>query len=300
MLRADEIKEYAKQLSIPAVGICRAERDEHLFAYLENRRKTFPFCSFEEEDIEKRVLPTQLMQDAKSVLVCLFPYYIEEVSSENLSRYAAVQDYHQVVKKYLQNIADFIQSKEPNAQCLPVCDTSPLVDRQLAYRAGLGFYGRNNLLIHPVYGSYCFIGALILNLPLEPDEPMKKSCISCNACLRSCPGQALSENFGFNCERCVSYITQKKTLTKEQKRLLNGQNSVYGCDVCQAVCPHNQSVPDTPIKEFYTAPLQRLEEETIAELSNRKFKEKYKCYPFSWCSKQTILKNFKQTKEEKQ
>ena len=161
MLGAEEIKEYAKRLSIPAVGICSAARDEQLFVYLKKRRQSFPFCTFEEEDAERRVSACQLMPEAKSVLVCLFPYYIQKVSAENLSRYAAVQDYHLVVERYLKKIAEFIESKEPEAKCLPVCDTSPLVDRQLAYRAGLGFYGKNNLLIHPVYGSYCFIGWFI-------------------------------------------------------------------------------------------------------------------------------------------
>lgn len=299
MLTADEIKEYAKSLSIPAVGICSAGRDEQLLSRLAKRRQKFLACSFEEQDIEKRVSACQLMPEAKSVLVCLFPYYIKELLPENISRYAAIQDYHLVVKQYLKKIAEFIKSKEPEAQCLPVCDTSPLVDRQLARQAGLGFYGKNNLLIHPVYGSYCFIGALVLNLSLETDAPMEKSCAECGACIQSCPGQALSEDFGFDCKRCVSYLTQTKILTEEQEKILEHQSNVYGCDVCQTVCPHNQFVPDTPIKEFYGGWLQQLDEKTIGALSNRQFKEQYKKYPFSWCSKQTILKNFKRNKEEK-
>ena len=299
MLQAEEIKEYAKSLSVPAVGICNADRDEQLLSYLEKRHQNFSACSFEEKDIEKRISVCQLMPEAKSVLVCLFPYYIRAVQPENISRYAAVQDYHLVVKQYLQKIADFIQSKEPKAQCLPVCDTSSLVDRHLAWKAGLGFYGKNNVLIHPVYGSYCFVGALVLNVPLEADEPMKASCVGCGACIRSCPGQALSDNFGFDCERCVSYLTQTKVLTEEQQSILEHQRNVYGCDVCQSVCPHNQHVPDTPIREFYREPLRQLNEESIAALSNRQFKERYKNYPFSWCSKQTILKNFRRYNEEK-
>ncbi|MBE7035858.1 MAG: tRNA epoxyqueuosine(34) reductase QueG [Ruminococcaceae bacterium] len=300
MLQAKEIKEYAKKLSIPAVGVCGAKYDEQLLVHLENRRQFFSACTFEEENLEKRIEPGNLMPEAESILVCLFPYYISEVLTENISRYAAVQDYHLVAEKYLRKIAEFIKSKEPDAKCLAVCDTSPLVDRQLAYRAGLGFYGKNNLLIHPVYGSYCFIGALLLNFPLEADEPMKRECAGCDACIRSCPGGALADHFGFDCERCISYLTQKKTLTEEQQKLLEGQESVYGCDACQAICPHNQNLPDTPIKEFYVEPIRRLKEEDIAAMSNRKFKETYRKYPFSWCSKQTILKNFRQTKEEKQ
>ncbi len=293
MLSAKELKEYANTLSVPAAGVCSAKTDEVLLRYLETRRKTFPVCDFEEEDLEKRISPNMLMPDAKSVLVCLFPYYIDSLAEGNLSRYAMVPDYHKVIEKILNQIIEFIYSRMPEAKCLPLCDTNPLVERHLAYRAGLGFYGKNNLFIHPVYGSYCFIGAVLLNFSLEPDQPLDGDCLGCGACIRGCPGQALSEDFGFNCERCVSYLTQKKTVSAEQEKILASQESVYGCDVCQKVCPHNQNLPNTPIADFYAEPVISLDREELSSLSGRAFKRKYDGYAFSWCSKQTILKNFK-------
>ena len=300
MLTKNEIKQYALSLSVPAVGVCGVERDEELLHHLNKRRETFPLCEFEEENVAKRVDVKLLMPEAESVLVCLYPYHLKDLPKGNISCYAAVPDYHTVVGEILNDIAEFIQNKEPEAKCLGVCDTSPLVDRWLAYRAGLGFYGKNNALIHPVYGSYFFIGALLLNFPLEADEPMKLSCMGCDRCIKACPGGALTEEFGFDCSRCVSFLTQSKILSPEQEEILALQQSVYGCDVCQAVCPHNQQVPDTPIEAFYNERLTTLEQSEIEALSGRGFKKKYQHYSFSWCSKNTILKNFKVLQKEKQ
>jgi len=233
-----------------------------------------------------------LLPGAKSIFVCLFPYYRSGIDPVNISRYAAIPDYHGIVRRYLSKIEDFIKERDPKANCLAVCDTSPLVDRWLAYRAGLGFFGKNNLLIHPQYGSWFFVGALLVTVPLAADMPMDRECLDCGACQKACPGGALDGHFGFDCERCISYLTQKKDVTEAQKKLLHGQNSVYGCDVCQAVCPHNKAVCDTPIQEFYEATLGGLDYDEIAAMSGRAYKKNYQQFPFSWCSRETILKNF--------
>jgi len=293
MITAEEIKAYAKTLSIPVTGICGAERDGLFAARLKNRREHFSAACFQEEDVEKCVNPKRLFPEAESVIVCLFPYYISSLAKGNISRYASIQDYHKVVRFLLTQLAEYIKERNPEAGCLIACDTSPLMDRMLAYRAGLGFFGENNLLIHPVYGSYFFIGSLLTTLPLAPDAPLERSCERCGACRRACPGQAIYEDFGFACERCVSYLTQIKSLSKTQEQIMKGQDSVYGCDVCQEVCPHNRDVPDTPIRAFYEAPLAGLSQSELASLSGRSFKKQYGNYPFSWCSRDTILKNFR-------
>ena len=288
------IKQMARSLAIPETGVCSAERDGLFAMFAEKRKAAFSFTEFETEEIEKKVNPALLLDNAKSVIVSIFPYYRSDLSSANISCYAQTPDYHRVVRQYLDALAICIRKQVPDAVLLPVCDTSPVMDRMLAYRAGLGFFGKNNLLIHPRYGSYFFIGALITDLPLEPDVPLTETCLDCGACIASCPGRALSENFGFDCERCVSYITQKKSVTEEQKAILQGQSSVYGCDVCQRVCPHNQALPDTTVAAFYEVTLHGLSKETLVQLSNRGFKKEYQQYPFSWCSKDTLLKNFKE------
>jgi len=292
MISAGEIKAFSESISIPVTGVCDAETSGLFSAFLNERRKHFPACRFEEEDIEKRVNPKLLMPESKSVIVCLFPYHISGQDESNVSCYARIPDYHEVVREKLGKLEAYIKNHEPEAKCMQLCDTSPLMDRMLAFCAGVGFFGKNNLLIHPVFGSYVFIGSLLTNLILEPDKPMEKGCDNCGACIRSCPGGALSDGFGFNCERCISYLTQIKDLSEEQKNLLSGQKSVYGCDVCQRVCPHNQNVPDTPIQAFYEASLDGLSADELSSLSNRAFKKEYAQFPFSWCSRDTILKNF--------
>ena len=293
MLSTQELKTYAASVGLVATGVCAATANSQLKEQLKKRRASFPLCSFEAEDICNRIDPSKLMPNAKSVFVCLFPYYINEVTPGNLSRYAMVCDYHQVAGEYLAKLTAFIKEKEPNARCLPLCDTSPMVDRWFAYQAGLGFFGKNQMLIHPEFGSWFFIGSLLLDIPLEADAPLAVTCKNCDACIRSCPGGALKDDFGFDCEKCISYLTQKKALTESQKAVVHSQNSVYGCDVCQKVCPHNANVPNTTIAEFYQELIIKLDKNTIENMSNREFKKQYKNYAFSWCSRQTILKNFK-------
>lgn len=292
MLTAEKIKAYAQSLSVPACGVCSAKRDEQLAERLYKQRARYPLCAFEEADIEKRVNPKCLLPSAQSVFVCIFPYYVGEAQPENLARFASVRDYHRIARQYLDLIADFIGRHEPHLEYKVLCDTSPLADRQLAYRAGLGFWGKNHMLIHPRFGSYFCIGSLLLNIPLLPDRPIGQQCSGCDACIRACPGGALTNDFGFDCEKCISYITQKKEITDGQTQLLRKQCSVYGCDVCQKVCPHNQNVPDTPIREFYTDMLPKLDGHALAAMSGRAFKRAYESYAFSWCSKTTLLKNF--------
>ncbi|MBE7010365.1 MAG: tRNA epoxyqueuosine(34) reductase QueG [Ruminococcaceae bacterium] len=298
MIMANDIKEYAKSIGISDVGICDASKDERFYGFLSVRRKHFSACSFEERDAEKRTNPRLFLPTAKSVVVCAFSYYTGHTSSGNLSCYAGLPDYHKVVQKYLDALSAFIHKSVPGAACKTACDTSPLMDRMLAYRAGLGFFGKNNLLIHPTLGSYFFIGSVITDVALDADAPLSSQCMGCDACIKNCPGQALSSNFGFDCETCISYLTQIKTLTEKQKELVEKQESVYGCDVCQKVCPHNQHLPATTVEEFCIEPLEELKASELSAMSNRQFKKTYKNYPFSWCGRETILKNFLQKNEE--
>ncbi len=292
MLAKEELCAFARTIGLSATGVCRAERDTELYEQLKKRRSLASFSEFEAEDLALRTDPGLQMEGAKSFFVCLFPYHRSDLPKGNLSDYAKIPDYHQVAKLYLEKIGAFIKEREPRAQFKILCDSHPLTDRRLAYLSGLGFYGRNNLLIHPVFGSYFFIGSLLLNIPLEPDSPMEASCSGCGACMAACPGKALGDDFSYDYTKCISYITQAKEITKDQETLLAGQDSVYGCDICQSVCPHNKGVPDTPIPEFNEQSLSSLSAEELMALSGRAFKKKYENFAFAWCKKQSILKNF--------
>ncbi len=223
-----------------------------------------------------------------TALVCLFPYYYDN-SQGNLSMYARSIDYHRIIGSKLREAASFMASEFGAEIEGCFCDIGEEIDRRLAYMAGLGFYGDNTMLINEEYGSFFFIGYILCDLPLEEDSPISKECLHCGACKKSCPGNAL-EN-GFDIERCASHISQKKgDLNATEKIILKKAGSVFGCDICQTVCPYNHGVK-TAMKEFCTDRMDSVAKEDIEALSGREFLKKYKNRAFSWRGKKVIERN---------
>lgn len=177
-----------------------------------------------------------MLQGARSVIVCLMNYYPRETQREGepkIAKYAFSKDYHFVMWEKLKLLAEKIKLKDYAI----ACDTMPVFDRALAVRAGLGWIGRNNMLINPLFGSYTFIGELFTTLPLRPDEQMKERCGRCHRCLEICPTGAIREKC-LDANRCLSFrtIEDKKPLTKEEA----SHNWMFGCDECQMACPWNK------------------------------------------------------------
>lgn len=287
----ERIKKYADELNIEYIGVAPVKRYDELEARINIRREKYGISQFEEADVEKRVNPYLTYPWAKSIVVCLFPYYTGEDEDANISKYARIPDYHIVAKEKLQQIAKFIE-QESGTHCECFADTGVLHDRYLAHLAGLGFFGMNTCLINEKYGTYFFIGYIVTDLELEQDTPQKRKCIGCGNCVKNCPGGALYSDGHLNANKCVSYITQIKEPTQEQKEILKSQQMIYGCDRCQEVCPHNANPIKTPIVEFYEKRQPKLEKNQLLSMSNREFKQKYGEFPFSWRGKATILKNF--------
>lgn len=224
----------------------------------------------------------------KTAIVCLFPYYRGEEDG-NISLYAKSRDYHLVAREKLGKICCFIKSQVGETQSSLFCDIGPVIDRELAYKAGLGFYGKNHMLINEDLGSWFFIGYILCDLDLEPDTPLNKSCIGCNKCIESCVGKALGESFDIS--KCASHISQKKgELSEEEIAILQKSGLVFGCDTCQKVCPHNNITPQ-PMEEFTKDLVHCLKPTDLDGLSNREFKEKYGDRAFSWRGKQILERN---------
>lgn len=233
--------------------------------------------------------------NGKTAFVCLFPYFTG-YEKGNLSVYCYSTDYHLVVKNKLEQICRFILENTDAACAQGFADIGPEVDKNLAYAAGLGFYGKNTLMINPRLGSYFFIGYVLTDLPLEKDAPLQEKCASCGRCIAACPGNAL-EN-GFCIERCASAINQKKgTLTHEEIQIMRKSGYAFGCDICQRVCPHNLS-PAPPMEEFTVNRIFNLTRDMLCGLSNREFKEKYGSYAFSWRGKNILLRNIEILSQE--
>lgn len=206
--------EKARSLLLDAVGCMSCPIAPQLSEKLE-KAGPVPFAP---ADIEKRLAPEEILADTKSIAVILFPYRYPEEKNANIALYARAKDYHHVVRAYLAKIIGYMEEQYPNEKFHAITDTSPMADRWLAYQAGLGFFGRNHCLIHPKYGSYFTIGAILTTLALPPDIPLAMNCGSCTRCFTACPGKALSHE-RFNPWRCKSYLTQKKEVLNEEEKI---------------------------------------------------------------------------------
>ena len=279
------LQEICKELHIYEFGIAPWPLPENAKSIL---YETNP-CPFTAADVEERLLGTTEFTP-KSAIVCLFPYYVEHNGPSNLSRYTWGTDYHLVINEYLEKLIEKLQKINTSAQFSIHCDTSPLADRYMAYLAGLGFYGKNNCFISPKWGSYVMIGTILTTLEFEPNTPLRQSCMGCNRCITACLGQCLGHD-EFKYDTCKSYLTQKKgDLTNEEETIIRKTPLVFGCDVCQEVCPHNQSIPATPIPEFqHVEPYIDINE--IETLTNKEFKAKYGHRAFSWRGKKILIRN---------
>ncbi len=226
----------------------------------------------------------------KTAFVCLFPYF-SGYENGNLSVYAYSTDYHLVTREKLGKICEYILA-ETDATCAEgFADIGPEIDKDLAFHAGLGFYGKNTLMINPRLGSYFFIGYVLTDLYMEPDLPLDTGCLGCGRCIAACPGNALDG--GFNIDRCASAVSQKKgALSPDEEALIRRSGCAFGCDICQKVCPHNQN-PPAPMPEFSENRIFNLTEDMLAPLSNREFKEKYGRYAFAWRGKAVLLRNIR-------
>lgn len=223
--------------------------------------------------------------------VALFPYYVEGENG-NISMYARGEDYHTVAEKKLRVIAEEMSALGATRTEIHV-DKGCLDDRQAAHQAGLGFFGKNGMLICEEYGSWFFIGQVVHDLEIERDYPSDKKCMGCGECSRKCTGGALSPN-GFDIEKCVSHVSQKKgELSAHEAALIKKNGLCWGCDVCQMVCPHNMELGTTAMAEFMDNRITDLKYSDLENLSNREFREKYGNYAFSWRGKNVLLRNLK-------
>lgn len=258
------------------VGVCRARIYDEISEYM---KKTVDFSA---NDYQKRINPFLIMPSAKSVIVFVVSY--KSGLSGNISSYAYGRDYHAVTNEIADAAIKILEQNGYGGKSFS--DTGDLCDRHLAYLAGLGFLGKNHMLIHPKFGSFIFIGYILTDCPLKEDSPLEKSCIDCGKCIESCPSGALSDN---DFSKCLSHLTQKKgELSENEKALIKKGELIWGCDICQKVCPYNKNAPDASNPAFCSDLITELD---IGEMSNREFLRKFKDRAFSWRGKNVIKRN---------
>ena len=234
-------------------------------APIENDRlRLGTFTPFVSGDISKRTDPKSVFSDVKSIVVVCVPYD-EGENFSNLSSLGVCNDYHKRVQNVLKGIANTLIATFGSFNFKILVDSPTLCERSLAVRAGLGFFSKNGLVNSPEFGTRMNIGLMLadfeltdylpqlLRLTIDDGTPNNGACpVECNICIKACPNGALSEGKPLNAGMCISYLTQKETLTSNEEKLLHGQ--LYGCDICQNVCPKN-----TKRNFSYVDPIQLLD-----------------------------------------
>lgn len=191
----------------------------------------------------------KLPENPESIISFIFPYKVE-TKERNISRYAVIEDYHDIIKSKLSTICKKLKDNFSENLFVSFVDNSPIPEVRTAALSGLGVIGKNNLLINRKYGSWVFIGEVVTDMEIEFNYDGLYECLNCESCKKNCPTGALNGKH-FEKEKCLSYITQKKgRLTEEEENILKRGKTVWGCDICQEKCPMNKDTPYTKIEEF--------------------------------------------------
>jgi epoxyqueuosine reductase len=257
------VKQTACELGFDRCGIARATpigRAGYFHRWLQSGRAgTMEYLY---KHAELRTDPGKLLEGAKSVVVVALSYNQPSPPPPDnggpfgrVAMYAWGNDYHKVVKKKLFALADrlheTIQEPFESKACV---DTAPLLERELAAAAGVGWIGKNTMALDAELGSHLFLGALVTTLDLEPDEPAIDHCGTCTACLDACPTQAFPKPYEMDATRCISYLTIEHRSSIDDALQLKMGDWIFGCDVCQEVCPHNRTAPVTAEPRFAIRP----------------------------------------------
>lgn len=241
------ISTKAKELGFFHIGFSKADFLEEEAPRLENwlDQNYHGEMAYMANHFDKRLDPRLLVDDAKTVISLLFNYYTneEQVDPEapKISKYAYGDDYHDVIKAKLKELIAYIQDEIGEVNGRGFVDSAPVMDKAWAKKAGIGWLGKNSNLIHPKKGSFFFIADLIIDLELEADGPIKDYCGTCTRCIDACPTDAIIQPYVVNGSKCISYLTielKDELLPFEFKGKMD--NWMFGCDICQDVCPWNR------------------------------------------------------------
>lgn len=247
------IKDKAIALDFEQIGISKAGFLEEEAPRLEDwlNKKHQGKMSYMENYFDLRLDPTKLVEGSKSVISLVLNYYPEDilVGDVSIAKYAYGKDYHKVIKKKVNALLIDLKTEIGDFNARAFTDSAPIMERQWAAKSGLGWLGKNTLLINKRKGSFYFLAEIICDLELDYDVPVNDHCGTCTACLDACPTDALLKPYELDASKCISYLTieLKDNLPSEFKGKFG--NWAFGCDICQDVCPWNRkSKPNTTLE----------------------------------------------------
>jgi epoxyqueuosine reductase len=300
--KEQRIKSLALDVGVDACGVSSAsyllEEDSHIKHWLAEGMNGE--MAYMERNLEKRLDPRILVPNAKSVISVLINYYSKnpKISTESpkISRYALSHDYHDVVRDKLYLLLELIQKEFGQVEGRVFVDSAPVLEKAWAVRSGLGWIGKNSLLINPKLGSYVFIGELIVDLEVEPSvSQIRDHCGTCTHCMDACPIGAIVSPRVIDSRKCISYLTieKKSVLTEDEIKILNGW--CFGCDICQEVCPWNSKISISKCEELIPKQeILSLSPEEIRTISNEKFNMIFKNTPLFRSGWKKIVTNSNQ------
>jgi epoxyqueuosine reductase len=277
------IREKAKNIGFIECGFSQVkplnEYKQHYLTWIDNNHHAG--MGYMERNIDKRFNPELLVEGAKTVISLLYNYYPPDKqidSSYRIAKYAYGYDYHDVINEKLRQLDEFVRTCSDDVVQQYNVDVWPVMEKIWAYNSGLGWIGKNGCLISRKHGSFVFIAEIITSLELEYDTPLKDYCGSCNKCTEACPTQAIMNNRTLDSRRCISYhtIENKDDIPVYLKGKF--QNYIFGCDICQDVCPWNKkSRPHTEplftlklgLKELNTKDWQHMDESIFEDLFSK-------------------------------
>ncbi len=275
------LKEEVHRLGFQFVGIAKAEQMDEEARRLEKwlRSGYHGKMAYMENHFEKRTDPRKLVPGAKSVVSLAYNYFTDQTQADpaapKISKYAYGKDYHFLLKRKLKELLHFLQTEigEVNGRCF--VDSAPVLERDWAKRSGVGWIGKNTLLIHPKAGSWFFLTELIIDLELEADAQMKDHCGTCTACIDACPTEAISpQGYLLDGSKCISYLTIELRDAIPESFRDKMDDWMFGCDVCQQVCPWTRFAKPHSEAEFEPHPdLLGMKRQDWEEITEEVFRE---------------------------
>lgn len=299
----EQIRALAKKIDIDLIGFFSVEPLMECLPYLCKRENKGFSTGFEGAPAVERINFYKQFPLAKTGIVIginnfqTFKKLDDDQERGHIASVSWGEDYHKVLKRRMNELMTAVNLElEKNGEACSeykiFVDNSPLVDRGSAYRAGLGFFGKNNCLINAQFGSYFFIGQILWGYEVSISDvaPVENGCHDCRRCLDACPGQALGDGYELNPSKCISFLTQKKNLSPLEEGYV--KKYLYGCDICQQVCPYNQNLQKTNEKSFWIeAEVASPKLIDVLELTNNSYKKAYHETASGWRGKKVFLRN---------